>query len=625
MISWTYLTTADPLDYSITEAISRSTINSFSNTFAGQTVMGATASLGTSQATITQNISTFSQQISSTFASSPSQLESTVGAGGVTQIFGGSVSSFSNTSSQSMITIGSSGSTTSSQTFTFSTTGALSTTHNQTSTTTANTTFYFTSTTSTFSYSYYASFTDTFTGGTFSYIDTTSSSYVDITRTDATSSTSTITLTNGSSFQSSYNLVQAIACLPQPGEIAWLASASFSPCPVSLLSSETGTFSFLVSQSALYISIAPSRTTLNSALGFTTFTFVVGTTDDVTGSQSVSGSDFANGGFTTSLSTSFEKITVTTTQAIFLETIVPTTAGNIYATQMILASSIANTTTAGTIFLGQSRGQKTASYTSQTIAITTTASASVSQTLLLTNITGAYTSSISTSAGGTSGYTSTSYGVTTMVSYQQRGGISLLNAAATALTISPNAGFRITPTDNLATQIGLQNTSLSLASSDASNIFSLCQTVPIQWPFLQSWTDTNSVSYSAVFRSDSLTVTEMSSSSYLSGTSTLTSFATSLSSLNWTSAGPITQTLFDALAGSLLVIGSGTYYTDLTGRATIILPIGYYGSSTGSTAITQSTSFTQSTADAIRDLTLASFDYRLTNPFVVETVSSYNQ
>lgn len=172
----------------------------------------------------------------------------------------------------------------------------------------------------------------------------------------------------------------------------------------------------------------------------------------------------------------------------------------------------------------------------------------------------------------------------------------------------PNIGFRLTPTGNLASQIGLGGT-LSMAPDQGSFIFAAFtngfgngQTVPVQYPNIRTWKDSNSISYGAAWKSISLSVTGSTSHSTTIGTTPTTTLSTSSSSFIWTSVGAVTQTFFNVVEGQQIFIGSGSYYTDLTGRPTVVLNPGCYASSNGTTSLSESISFTLSTADFIRAL-----------------------
>lgn len=627
MIEWTFITTT-ALSALSGSTVTRSSESFFSDSGVIQTSAFQNATWGTTERFFTESHFTESNIIIQVGGLS-TETQSGTSEGGSTTSAAGTASSFTQTNSSSAVTLispgtssGTSGSTSTTRS------GALGTARNQTTTTTTSVAHYSISTTSTFSSSFLSSSSITNSTGTTSAPAEIDGTYTDVTSTTATSMASTITTSLGATFDNSYNTTQVQGYLPARGEIAWITSASFAPSPVSSLLSETSSFSLI--QSSNFATLIPVLTTGNTTNpnSFTSSSSLAITQTSST--QSFYASDFGVGGITSAAGTSGQDI-VTTITFMTLASFSTTSNTSTFATDTMTATAVVTQSSVSTFFLQQYQANKTAHFTSTTEPTTVTAVSNITLTTTVASSLGAFTSShsgISTGIGaGTTTSVSVGFGITlnSPAGNGNTGGIALFHGSALGLTVSPNSGFRTNPTGDLASQIGIAHTSVSLAFSEGSNVFSLAQTVPVTWPAPQSWIDSNAVSYTASFSSGSLTLTAKSSSTHAVGTSTLTSFSSSSFTDQWTSAGLQTQTLFDLLGGTSILLGSGSYYTDLTEPSTVILPVGYYGSSMGSTAVTASTSFTLSSGDVIRDLTMASFDPQLTNPFVVEIVSNFNR
>lgn len=633
MITWQFLTSTTGLpDYT-----NFTSSSSFSTNINGAATEGLTVSRVTSQSGISHSGSseTFSfvifndTETDSRIIFNATSL-ATVSSHGIT-VFGLSTSSSSSGRFVSSFftngtAISNSGSTVSVASNSGS--GFLGTVANNTTMTSSSTQSFKTSTTASFPSSY---LTGSFTSASF-VPSTATSSYADIATTSATSNI-TITILTTTTIQSSYGAgFYGLGVVASPGEVIWFATGSISDTPVSALQSTTGSTSFFLFQP--FITFAPSSSSVITIIANTSASFSQFVSTFTIQSTVISISNFAIGGFSTFTAITGRDVTSSTTVSVGLQS--TTTATSTFGTTTF--SVIDNSFILSTLFteLIISNGLFDALYSTLTVNAFVASTMSVSSEIFINPGASFHSSTFSSSSSTTAfnnqfGQTgNTSFNTFALTTYTTTGmpyGITTIIGNPIAFTRHPNFGFRITPDGNLISQIGIGNTSnFSMAKDNGSYVFEVgIETVPVQYPGIKSWIDSESVTYTASWSSISISVTGRTSSYSIIGTSTITYNFTSSSALTWTGAGNVTETIFNELTGSHLFLGSGTYGTDLTSPATVFLLPGCYAFSTYTTIVTNSETFTISTADFVRTLAMAENDNFGDQPFVVEQRSNYNQ
>jgi hypothetical protein len=181
---------------------------------------------------------------------------------------------------------------------------------------------------------------------------------------------------------------------------------------------------------------------------------------------------------------------------------------------------------------------------------------------------------------------------------------------------SPMLGWRLTPTDGPAAEIGLGTfippasfiswvrgevvTNSDYSPFDQYGEFyanvSLAQSTPVSYTGIQQWQDSNSLSYSASMNGVTLSLT---TASKVGSSSTVTGSL----SLAWTTAGPITQTMANPVSQNWIEAASNVYASDSAYPNTLFLSPGIYIRNNSSTqSVTAWTTSTLASADHLRSV-----------------------
>lgn len=133
--------------------------------------------------------------------------------------------------------------------------------------------------------------------------------------------------------------------------------------------------------------------------------------------------------------------------------------------------------------------------------------------------------------------------------FDQGGSLSVFGNNPIGIRQAPNSGYRLTPSNPLAGEIGIGSSlNIPFSSSAAPN-----QSVPMEYPFATNWVS-NSESFTAIWNSVSLTVTQSTSTQI----GTATAGGSSSSAFVWTSSEGITS-VGTRLASNIVPFGTGAY------------------------------------------------------------------
>lgn len=668
MITWTYLTTTGQggfMQQSVSE--SGNTATQQSNLASVGVTVGSTFSGGTT----TYNFFAMNGTEWFDYAATES-INSITDSSGMTEIF---VTAYTSSDAAGVTSYSTEGGASIGSGRTIELYGSYSA---QTSTTSSATTQVSTTESSSFSFSYPSSTTTTrsynfpfSTASSTTTVSTTFSqteSYSDTTITSSTiSSMFTSTSTNLSpSYE--YNSIVATGIAPEVGEVLWYYAGSDSV--LGLLSNlasfyGAGAITIYPNFQTILNGAAPGTSDATSASVFynTAIQMTFSTTSLTSATTTLATSDNTQGGlFTINVSIS-NMMTVTTTFVVaslssssianengtfeFINTTISTRilstigfmAGSTIFTSTFTFAEEINTSSTSTLTFTDTlsiTGQ-IGTYLQQTTIAVPFEVASIVHVLAASN--SFFNSSSSTSAGSTS-----SWGFTSSESFINTGSINqsllagnnlfVLGNLATIGINRPNYGFKLNPSASLVDSIDFG--AVIPASFDGSFInLPENQVVPVAYPFARTWSDSNSVHYTAIWDSTGgITMTTASTTS--SGTFTT----------QWNSGASISQPLQDVLNlgltsfsmdtsttagtfGGLIGAGSGSYPgTSMLSNNLQLIQVGYIAG-TASNAVTDFYSESFNSDRYVKLIPLAIVCQGITGPSsfccVADQRTNYNQ